>query len=391
MNNIKSIAFALEPTNVPAFLLDWEVTKKCNLDCSYCGTLKEWGLHAGHDPSAKHPLLEDCLKTIDFMYQYVDLYMRYKKPSQRKVVLNVYGGESLYHPDIVAILTACRERYQQYKDAWVLTITCTTNAVIGKTLWEQVVPLIDEFTVSYHPENLPKQKQQFKDNILYLKANNKRQKCVVLMHNDPELFADSERMVEFCQLHDIRAVPKALDNAEPEWAYNPDQFNKLKTFWINRVSDKQKTNYAIQITPIGQKNKIQSIEEGRACCGGRKLSLNSDLKSSVGFVPRQGFNGWSCSVNWFFLFVRQYDGAVYTNKDCETSTTGQIEPLGNLDNTEVIIDTLRTQLETGTMPIIKCIKDICRCGFCAPKAETQEEFLELIKRNVPVDIFQTTC
>ena len=34
-NEIKSIGFALDPSSNPSFLLDWEVTKKCNLDCSY--------------------------------------------------------------------------------------------------------------------------------------------------------------------------------------------------------------------------------------------------------------------------------------------------------------------------------------------------------------------
>ena len=186
---IESISFALDPTNTPSFLLDWELTKLCNLDCSYCPTGVEWG---SHDNSTSHPPLADCLKTIDFMYEYVDEYMKYKRPTQRKVVLNVYGGESLFHPDIVEILKQVRCRYEPYRDRWYLTVTCTTNAIVGKNLWKRVVPMIDEFTVSYHAENLPKQKQQYLDNVLYLKQHNRRFKCVVMMHNDPALFADSE-------------------------------------------------------------------------------------------------------------------------------------------------------------------------------------------------------
>ena len=62
MTNIKSIGFALDPNNVPSFLLDWEVTRLCNLDCTYCG-------EAGHDNSTKHPPLDECLRTIDFMIE----------------------------------------------------------------------------------------------------------------------------------------------------------------------------------------------------------------------------------------------------------------------------------------------------------------------------------
>ena len=371
MNTVNSIGFALDPTNVPAFLLDWEVTKRCNLDCKYCGTIPEWGLHAGHDNNTEHPPLESCLESIDFMYEYVNEYMKYKKPTQRKVILNVYGGESLFHPDIVEILRECHTKYEQYRDSWHLTITCTTNAVIGAKRWAEVIPFIDEFTVSYHAESLPKQKQQYLDNILYLKKQDKRFKCVIMMH--PKLFEDCEKIIEFCKENDLRYLPKPLDNVGEKWEYTHDQFNKL-------VKKEQPINFVDK--------KISSINTGRQCCGGRKLSLNKDLKSAVTYVHRQDFRGWSCSVNWFFLFVRQLDGAVYTNKDCETSTTGRVEPLGYISQSDSIINTLRTQLETQTMPIIQCVKDLCRCGFCAPKAESKEDFMELISRNVSVDVFQ---
>jgi len=378
MNEIKSISFALDPTNVPAFLLDWELTKLCNLDCSYCSQ----GIDGGHDNSTKHPPLEDCLQTIDFMYQYVDLYMQYKKPSQQKVILNVYGGESVFHPNIVEILKACREKYDSYKNKWHLTITCTTNGIVGPNQWKKIVELIDEFSVSYHAEVLPKQQQQYIDNILYLKSQNKRFKCVIMMHNDPEYFADAEKIIQFCRDNEIRYVEKPLDNVDEQWAYSADQFSKLKTFWINSVPNREKDNYQKILNQSAGKDKVSSINTGRPCCGGRKLGLNNDLKSCVSFVPKQGFRDWYCSVNWFFLFVRQLDGAVYTNKDCRTSTTGQVEPLGNLKNYQKIIDKVKEQFDNRAMPIIKCIKDICMCGFCSPKADNLQDFKELLDRNL---------
>ena len=385
MENINSIGFALDPTNIPSFLLDWEVTKLCNLDCSYCGTSMETG---GHNNNTEHPPLEDCLRTIDFMYKYVDQYMKYKRPSQRKVILNVYGGESLFHPDIVEILQACRDKHVQYQDSWYLTIICTTNGVVGKTRWQQVVPLIDEFTVSYHTENLPKQKQQYQDNVLYLKQLGKRFRCVIMMHNNPELWKDSESMIRFCQENSIRYTPKPFDNALPEMLYTAEQFSKLKTFWLNQTPSTQKLEYKKKMELIGTGTEtVQSIDQGRPCCGGRKLSLNGDLKSSVTFVPRQGFEGWSCSVNWFFLYVQQVNGKVYTNRDCRMSTSNKVEPLGTLENSDEMINTLIQQLETKTMPVIQCAKQRCICGFCAPKAEKLEDFRNLIFRNVTEDVF----
>jgi sulfatase maturation enzyme AslB (radical SAM superfamily) len=374
---IKSIELALDPKNIPSFLLDWEVTKRCNLDCSYCAT----GIDGGHDNSTEHPLLAECLESIDFMFAYVDKYMRYKKLNQRKVILNIYGGESLFHPDIVEILHQVKQRYQPYKDNWYLTVSCTTNAIVGEKQWANIVPLIDNFTISYHSENLLKQKEIFKTNALSLQSSGKPFKTIVMMHNDPVHWGDCMSMIEFLKNNNIDYVAKPMDNTGTKWAYSQEQFKKLKTFWINKTSS-QKETYERQLSKVSSGECVSSIETGRACCGGRKLSTNGDLKSSMAFVPRQGFTDWYCSVNWFFLFVRQFDGNVFTNKDCKTNLDSQIGPIGNLRDTQSILKTLDSQLIDKAMPVIKCIKSLCMCGFCAPKAELKTDFDDLMRRHI---------
>lgn len=380
---INSIGFALSPDNTPSFLLDWEVTKKCNLDCSYCPTDIETG---GHNNNTKHPKLEECLKTIEFMYEYVDLYMAQKKLSQRKVILNVYGGESLFHPNIVEILQACRDKYKPYADKWELTITTTTNAVINKNIWSNIIPLIDEFTVSYHAEHLPKQSKLFFNNLFTLKELNKRVKVVVMMHADPELWKNSIMAIEFCQTNNIRYLAKPYDNYD--LSYSNEQYDYIKNYWITNTNTKNLVESKQRLESIGNKDRVISLNEGRACCGGRKLALNNSLSSSVTFVPRQGFKDWYCSVNWFFLFVQQITGKVYTNKDCRTSLNNKVEPLGNIENPSQMIDQLKDYLTDKTLPVIKCVKSICQCGYCAPKAEKIENFKDLITRNVITDVIK---
>jgi hypothetical protein len=380
---IKSIGLALAPNNTPAFLLDWEITKRCNLDCSYCDTDPEWG---GHVNSSPQPILEDCLKSIDFMYEYVDHYMANKKITQRKVILNVYGGESLFHPNIVEILIACREKYKKYSDKWELTITTTTNAIIIKKIWEKIISLVDEFTVSYHAENSEKQEKLFFNNLLSLKNLNKRVKCVIMMHHASDKWIKSVNATKFCQANNIRYIAKPLDGLDI--SYSNEQFEYMKNFWIENTNTKNIEESKKRLKIIGTESKIVSLNEGRACCGGRKLSLNNSLQSSVTFVSKQGFRGWYCSVNWFFLFVQQVTGNVYTNKDCRTSLNSKIEPLGNLKNSDKIISNLKSQLNNKTMPVIQCIKSICQCGYCAPKAENLDDFKELINRNVITDVIK---
>lgn len=386
MNCISSIGFALDPSNVPSFLIDWEVTKKCNMACSYCISDVNFGGRYDH---ADHPPLAECLETIKFMYSYVDEYMKYKKPTQRKVVLNVYGGEALLHPDIVEILESCRNEYAQYSDKWHLTITSTTNALMGSNLWSRIVSLIDEFTCSYHSEMTDKQKDIFKKNVLYLRDNDKRFKVLPVMHNDPELFKDAEQMIDFCKQNNLRYHIKPLDNSDDDFSYRSEEYGKLKTIWISSVNSKKDKNYETQVEKIGEgSDKVKGIEQGRSCCGGRSLSINGDLKSNVRFIPRQGFKDWYCSVNWFFLSIRQNTKTVWVNKDCKHSTvTNKVEPLGYLTDTKSILDTLKTQLETKSMPVIQCVKNSCICGFCAPKAENYDEFSKLLKRHVVDEVF----
>jgi pyruvate-formate lyase-activating enzyme len=380
MSDISSIGFALDPTNVPSFLLDWELTKRCNLDCSYCFT----GIDGGHDNSMEHPSLDKCLETIDFMFSYVDKYVEYKRPSQRKVVLNVYGGESLFHPNIVEILEACREKYAPYKDRWYLTLHCTTNAVVGARQWDKISGLIDNFTISYHPEATPKQKEMVKRNALMLKANNIPSRIVTLMHNKQEYWEDCMNAMNFFKEHGIESTAKPLDNhGEATWGYDNKQIGTFKTIWLNSVTSSQRKDYETRISGVGEdREKVSTINEGRSCCGNRKLSINGELKSCVGFVPKQGFNGWYCSVNWFFLFIQQVTGDIYTNKDCKVNLKGEVGPIGNMSNYQGILDELEQQLTSKSLPVIQCIKAQCKCGFCAPKAELKSDFDDLMTRHI---------
>jgi pyruvate-formate lyase-activating enzyme len=260
MPNFDILEPAVDPNNRISFLLDWELTMKCNLNCSYCGS----GLYAGHDNSTKHPATNKCVDAIDFMFKYVDLYMSTKPKGIKYVILNVYGGESLHHPDIVHILEQVRQKHKPYSDHWPLTITTTTNVIISNNRLQQIIPLIDEFTVSYHAENTAKQKQQFRDNLLTIAQAGKRQKCVVLMHQEPDLFEDSKNMIEWLTQNNIKVLPRQLDNdtgVDRQRIYESqqvkwfDKFYKTKTF--GKTVDLPNTDQGLHLTDVG-----------RACCGG---------------------------------------------------------------------------------------------------------------------------
>lgn len=373
MSTAEVLEPAIDPTNRISFLLDWELTMKCNLDCSYCSS----GLYGGHDNSTKHPPLSECLNTLDFMFKYVDLYMSTKSKGIRYVILNIYGGESLHHPDIVKILSQVREKYQPYISRWHLTVTTTTNAIISDKKLKQIIPYIDEFTVSYHTESTEKQKQQFKDNLLAIAKSGRRQKCVVLLHQEADLFADAEQMIKWLTQHNINLLPRQLDGNDgvannQKRIYSGDQIQWFDKFYNHKT-------FGSTFELFNTKTDQNLTNVGRACCGGRQTCTDQNYKQRHFYVENK-FPDWYCSVNHFFLYVKQVNGEVFINRDCKMKFDGTVGSIGNLNNTDAILYTLNSQLESDTLPIIQCKKTLCLCGLCAPKAKNAEVYKQIMKK-----------
>jgi pyruvate-formate lyase-activating enzyme len=358
---------AIDPNNRISFLLDWELTMKCNLDCSYCFS----DLYGGHDNSTQHPPRDECVRSLEFMFEYVDQYMQRKPGGLKYVVLNVYGGESLHHPDIVEILEQIQPKYQQYRDRWHLTVTTTTNAIVPQKKLSKIIPYIDEFTVSSHVESSDKQKQQFRENLLTIRDAGKRLKCIVMMHDDLKLFQEAKDFLSWLEQNQIRSLAKQIDGTRRS-------YDRQQITWFN--SEYQSKTYGVNenIDPVFNESKDLS-QIGRACCGGRQSCLNQNYKDRQYYIIDNQFLDWHCSVNQFFLFVKQVTGEVYVNKDCKMRFDGSVGPIGTLADSASIITELKTQLSAG-QPIIQCKKHKCLCGLCAPKAKHLDTYKSIMKK-----------
>ena len=355
---------AIDPNNRISFLLDWELTMKCNLDCDYCLT----DLYGGHDNSTKHPPYQQCLQALDFMFEYVDLYMQIKPQGIKYVILNVYGGESLHHPDIVEILSQVRQRYMPYADRWHLTVTTTTNAIISNKKLQRIIPFIDEFTVSYHAQNTVKHHAQFRENLLTIAQSGKRQKCIVMM--DPGHFETCDNMIIWLQHNNIKYIPKQLDS--------PKTYDNSQIKWFDKFYKERTFGKSIEVLDH-TKLELQLSDVGRACCGGRQMCVDQNHKQRQVYVENK-FPDWYCSVNHFFLYVKQVTGEVFVNKDCKMNFDGQVGAIGNLNDCDKILETLKSHILNDDMPVIQCKKYNCLCGLCAPKAKSLDTYRSIMKK-----------
>lgn len=344
----------LEPTSNLSFQVAWESTLRCNMDCSYCSD--------GHDNSLEHPDLESSLQTVDFIFDYLQIQMD-KKPAHLKIAgINIQGGESLFHPNIVEILNYINKKKQTIN--YSLSVAMITNAVAGTKKWKQVVELLDYVTLSYHAEMLPKQELMFRINANYLKSQNKNFHISIIMH--PKHWSRCLQMIKFCDKKDIKYIPRQIDSHWLDFRFNYSK--EQQEFLIGKTKPTIAEMFTSLIT-----NGFNLSSKGRSCCGNQELCVNSTCNTQ--YVIGNNFKNWHCSVDQFFLYIRQNTGEVFTNKDCKMNLESKVAPLGYLNNTDEILRNAKDSHNS-----IVCKKKSCWCGLCAPKAENLQAYESIIKK-----------
>jgi len=356
--SIETIEPAYHPKQKMSFLVDWIVTLKCNYDCAYCPIGP-----TGHDNSTQHPSVERSLLMLDQMYEYVDVVMSYKKDASKEVIMQMLGGEVIYHPNVIELMRHSSERYQKYKDRWRLKRRLTTNGTASEKIWESVCEHIEGITMSYHSTGPEKLKKLFRNNLEYLHSLKKDHDVAVLMYPHPDNWRDCIEFLQWARAKGIVARPKMLDG--PLGVYKKEHLEDLAEF----------------IDPIEMEDwdtGRNADTQARGCCGGRKMCFNRKLREHQTLVPRgiEGFKGWHCSANQFFLHGNNLTGKYFTNKDCRVRVDGTIGPIADTTTMPEYIETMREQ---GTPPTLVCAQTRCWCGTCAPKSMDRENLEAILK------------
>ena len=185
------------------------------------------------------------------------------------------------------------------------------------------------------------------------------------MHSEPDKFDDAQAMIAWLNENNIKHLPRQLDHAIKD-DFNYDQ---QQIIWFEGLYKKSLDHAVVQ------EGKVNLTETGRSCCGGRSLCIDQNLRNPEKFVTNR-FPGWYCSVNHFFLYVKQVNGEIYTNRDCKMNFNGSVGPIGNLKDPE----TLLKQSKNAEKPLIQCAKKQCMCGLCAPKSADLDTYKLIMKK-----------
>jgi len=199
-----------------------------------------------------------------------------------------------------------------------------------------------------------------------------------LMHAEADKFEDAGFMIDWLNQNQIRYLPRQLDHVmtQEEFNYSEKQVTWFENLYQSRTQIKEKFKMPEKKVVEDQ---VDLANTGRACCGGRQVCQDQNYRSRTFFVGNK-FPDWFCSVNHFFVYVKQVTKEIFVNKDCKMNYDGSVGPIGHLSNYQKLLDDTKKQLLTNTIPVIQCKKQRCYCGLCAPKAESKIDYDKIIKK-----------
>ena len=374
------------------FQVTWDLGRRCNYDCSYCPVTR-------HDNFSPHASLEELKSNTDFLFEYIDTYMQYRK--FKFTSIGFTGGEPTVNPNFIPFIQYLKSEYEtKYANKWKANFALTSNGAMGKNMAQKVMENLRHITVSYHAESDNKLKQQVRDRILQFHTEGPKYGMTmsvnVMFH--AEHFDECKDLCDFLDQNGVKYVPRVIGeepDSKPSFAhkYNEEQLTYMRDFWKNKNAKLNKEKEATKVlSAAGEKTsekKKLGLVEGRPCCGSREMCLsNNGVSRNATFADLREFKGWQCSVNWFFLHLEQQTDQVFHHQTCQARFDGTRGPIGNISKGKKIIKNLKKQLKANSLPTITCPRHVCGCGLCAPKSKYKENYINVIKNHIDVQVLE---
>ena len=379
----------------------WDVGRRCNYDCTYCPPHR-------HDNFSPHADLDTLKKTGQFIFDYSNLLMKYKK--NKKVNINFTGGEPTNNPNFLPFGEWLQQTWKEnYQDNYHLSLTITSNGAFGPKMAESVCQNYGFMTVSYHAEAHPNLKKKVIENIYYLHGHNFPIKINVMFH--AEYWDECKELCMQLERDGIGYVPRMIGEHEDSrnsyaHRYTDAQLQWMKDYWADKNAalnkkttqevDADSGHNASAVKTEKSTEKKFARQLGRPCCGSRTMETcdTGGCWSKSTFLDFAKFRNWQCSVNWFFLHIEQQTDTIWHHQTCQARFDGTRGPIGTISDCNSIINELRNNLENKTMPIITCPLGPgkhCGCGMCTPKATERSSLMNILPQHIEnMAIFENT-
>lgn len=367
---IKTTAINLK--NPTAFIVTWEMLRRCNYDCTYCESTR-------HNTYSPYPELDELKNTFDFIKKYTDLYNS-KRVFSDSTGIDFTGGEPTANPNFWPLLD-----YIKSQGNYALGLT--TNGSWGPKFTQKILDNFVHVTISWHAEADKRLKDRSVKNIIDLHNAGMSVQANVMLHCD-----HFDEAVEVCNLLKSKGITRI----------NPVPIgdgNIVRKGWFQDADGSQRRT-SHEYTPEQQQwffnfmnvgNSVNEAKEGtnvgRACCGGRCTTGRVNGEWQEVKLVDNWFENWYCTINWYFMHIDQHTGDVFHHQTCRATHTGR-GPIGNLKDATRILDNVNDMLNQETAKPIICPNARCGCGMCVPKAERFDDFKDLWKQTTVIPIYE---
>jgi MoaA/NifB/PqqE/SkfB family radical SAM enzyme len=346
-------------------LVNWNLGKRCNYDCSYCSP------HVHDWVSPHHP--------IEHVRDFVTQVNNWSVSQNKTFNLSITGGEPFVHPDIIAILRTIRQA-SAFKDQLVVI----TNGSMPLKLYQQSLEYLTHLTISLHLEKSDPETQNTLDKIIELHHAYPDHWITVQVMCAPGKLAFVEKTimpllesngVKFT----LRRIRPWLNEANEEWQTAPKREILKRVYTLEQQTyfkKLEKDTLDRRLYEVYAEETFYTADELEWLAthipatawqniGLWDLNLNYTETNSDTMVSNNGnqFHGWTCFVGVDSLFL-DFNGLVYRGP-CQNGG-----PIGQLGS----------KIEFLDKPVV-CERRVCISNLDQTIRKARPEYLHLITKS----------
>ena len=363
---VRSLQCADHAENIPPRVLSvlWNLTKRCNYDCSYCSP------HV-------HDAVSPFVNTLGAL-KFAQAFQTQTLERNQRIKWAFTGGEPFLDPSFFDIV----QSIIQFDN--VEQINATTNGTMPLQVYEKFVPYLAGITFSLHLERSQTEIQSTVEKILYL--TNKHQDCWISVNLMflPGLSKQIKSIIEIFQQHQVKFVlrkitPHVVDVKTLPWLSNAGTGRKnkqlldLATQSSNKLLWQEIRDTSKEVNEQGYysdselemlKLYNQDTTWTNMAFWDRDLNYKELNSDELRATSQHQFQGWTCWAGVDSLFV-DFDGRVYRGWCQDGGAVGHINSM---------VDFLQD-------PHV-CGKKWCECNFDMPVRKcASADFQSLVSPN----------
>ena len=352
----------IEPTVV---LVNWNLGKRCNYDCSYCSP------HVHDWVSPHHP--------IEYIENFVTQVNAWAVSQNKTFNMSITGGEPFVHPDIIEILKTIKEA-----SAFDNQLVVITNGSLPLKLYKESLKYLTHLTVSLHLEKSDSETQATLEKIVKIHQQYPDHWISVQVMCAPgKLDFVENTIIPLLESNGVkftlRRIRPWLNEANEEWQTTPKREILKRVYTIKEQTYQKKLEKDTldrRLYEVYDQEDFYTAEElewfkthipatAWQNIGVWTEDLNYTETNSDTMVSnnRNQFNGWTCFVGIDSLFL-DFNGLVYRGP-CQNQG-----PIGQLGS----------EIKFLTEPTV-CQRQVCISNLDQTIRKSQPEFLHLITKS----------